>query len=96
MPAFMEIENVIHSKNVVQQSIIEILKYKNEIIPINKLHEMYCSDGEDGFYLDIHQFYYLFVSPLIMSKEIKVCNLNQCTKEKSLPMTEFVLMYNGK
>lgn len=95
-PAHMEIENVFHSKKVIQQSIVEMLKYKNESIPIDKLHELYCSDGEDDFYLDIYQFYSLVIHPLIKSKEIKVCNLNQCTKEKPLLMTEFVLMYNEK
>ena len=84
--AKMEIEKVRDGISIVQQSIISI--------SMEELHIMYCFDGDGGFDLDIHQFYDLYVSPLIKSKEIKVCNLNQCSKEKTLPMTEFELMYN--
>lgn len=90
-----EIEKVRDGISIVQQSIIDSLK-SDKSISMEELHIMYCYDGDDGFDLDIHQFYDLYVSPLIKSKEIKVCNLNQCTKEKPLPMTEFELMYNGK
>lgn len=90
-----EIEKVRDGISIVQQSIIDSLKY-DKSISMEELHIMYCFDGDDGFELDIHQFYDLYVSPLIKSKEIKVCNLNQCTKEKPLPMPEFELMYNGK
>lgn len=91
-----EIEKVRDGISIVQQSIVDSLKSDDESISMEELHIMYCYDGDDGFDLDIHQFYDLYVSPLIKSKEIKVCNLNQCTKEKPLPMTEFELMYNGK
>ena len=93
--AKMEIEKVRDGISIVQQSIIDSLK-SDKNVSMEELHIMYCYDGDDGFDLDIHQFYDLYVSPLIKSKEIKVCNLNQCTKEKPLPMTEFELMYNGK
>ena len=91
-----EIEKVRDGISIVQQSIINVLKSDDNCISMEELHIMYCYNGDDGFDLDIHQFYNLYVSPLIKSKEIKVCNLNQCTKEKPLPMTEFELMYNGK
>jgi len=91
-----EIEKVRDGISIVQQSIVDSLKSDDESISMEELHIMYCYDGDDGFDLDIHQFYDLYVSPLIKSKEIKVCNLDQCTKEKPLPMTEFELMYNGK
>lgn len=90
-----EIEKVRDGISIVQQSIIDSLK-SDKSISMEELHIMYCYDGDDGFDLDIHQFYDLYVSPLIKSKEIKVCNLTQCTKEKPLPMPEFELMYNGK
>lgn len=89
-----EIEKVRDGISIVQQSIINVLKLDDDSISMEELHIMYCFDGDDGFDLDIHQFYDLYVSPLIKSKEIKVCNLNQCSKEKPLPMTEFELMYN--
>ena len=89
-----EIEKVRDGISIVQQSIVDSLKLDDESISMEELHIMYCYDGDDGFDLDIHQFYDLYVSPLIKSKEIKVCNLNQCSKEKTLPMTEFELMYN--
>ena len=89
-----EIEKVRDGISIVQQSIINVLKSDDKSISMKELHIMYCYDGDDGFDLDIHQFYDLYVSPLIKSKEIKVCNLKQCTKEKPLPMTEFELMYN--
>ena len=92
--AKMEIEKVRNGISIVQQSIINVLKSDDKSISMKELHIMYCYDGDDGFDLDIHQFYDLYVSPLIKSKEIKVCNLKQCTKEKPLPMTEFELMYN--
>ena len=92
--AKMEIEKVRDGISTVQQSIIDSLKY-DKSISMEELHIMYCFDGDGGFDLDIHQFYDLYVSPLIKSKEIKVCNLNQCSKEKPLPMPEFELMYNG-
>ena len=88
-----EIEKVRDGISTVQQSIIDSLKY-DKSISMEELHIMYCFDGDGGFDLDIHQFYDLYVSPLIKSKEIKVCNLKQCSKEKPLPMTEFELMYN--
>lgn len=91
-----EIEKVRDGISIVQQSIVDSLKSDDESISMEELHIMYCYDGDDGFDLDIHQFYDLYVSPLIKSKEIKVCNLTQCTKEKPLPMPEFELMYNGK
>lgn len=91
-----EIEKVRDGISIVQQSIVDGLKSDDKSISMEELHIMYCYNGDDGFDLDIHQFYDLYVSPLIKSKEIKVCNLNQCTKEKPLPMTEFELMYNGK
>lgn len=91
-----EIEKVRDGISIVQQSIVDSLKSDDKSISMEELHIMYCHNGDDGFDLDIHQFYDLYVSPLIKSKEIKVCNLNQCTKEKPLPMTEFELMYNGK
>ena len=91
-----EIEKVHDGISIVQQSIVDGLKLDDKSISMEELHIMYCYNGDDGFDLDIHQFYNLYVSPLIKSKEIKVCNLNQCTKEKPLPMTEFELMYNGK
>ena len=91
-----EIEKVRDGISIVQQSIVDGLKLDDKSISMEELHIMYCYNGDDGFDLDIHQFYNLYVSPLIKSKEIKVCNLNQCTKEKPLPMTEFELMYNGK
>lgn len=94
--AKIEIEKVRDGISIVQQSIIDGLKLDDKSISMEELHIMYCFDGDDGFDLDIHQFYNLYVSPLIKSKEIKVCNLNQCSKEKPLPMTEFELMYNGK
>lgn len=90
-----EIEKVRDGISIVQQSIIDSLK-SDKSISMEELHIMYCYDGDDGFDLDIHQFYDLYVSPLIKSKEIKVCNLTQCTKEKPLPMPEFEIMYNGK
>jgi len=90
-----EIEKVRDGISIVQQSIIDSLK-SDKNVSMEELHIMYCYNGDDGFDLDIHQFYDLYVSSLIKSKEIKVCNLNQCTKEKPLPMTEFELMYNGK
>ena len=90
-----EIEKVRDGISTVQQSIIDSLKY-DKSISMEELHIMYCFDGDGGFDLDIHQFYDLYVSPLIKSKEIKVCNLKQCSKEKPLPMPEFELMYNGK
>ena len=90
-----EIEKVRDGISIVQQSIIDSLK-SDKGISMEELHIMYCYDGDDGFDLDIHQFYDLYVSPLIKSKEIKVCNLTQCTKEKPLPMPEFEIMYNGK
>ena len=90
-----EIEKVRDGISIVQQSIIDSLKY-DKSISMEELHIMYCFDGDDDFDLDIHQFYDLYVSPLIKSKEIKVCNLKQCSKEKPLPMPEFELMYNGK
>ena len=93
--AKMEIEKVRDGISIVQQSIIDSLK-SDKNVSMEELHIMYCYDGDDGFDLDIHQFYDLYVSPLIKSKEIKVCNLNQCSKEKPLPMKEFELMYNGK
>lgn len=89
-----EIEKVRDGISIVQQSIVDGLKLDDKSISMEELHIMYCYNGDDGFDLDIHQFYDLYVSPLIKSKEIKVCNLNQCTKEKPLPMTEFELMYN--
>ncbi len=89
-----EIEKVRDGISIVQQSIINVLKSDDNCISMEELHIMYCFDGDGGFDLDIHQFYDLYVSPLIKSKEIKVCNLNQCSKEKTLPMTEFELMYN--
>lgn len=92
--AKMEIEKVRDGISIVQQSIVDGLKLDDKSISMEELHIMYCYNGDDGFDLDIHQFYNLYVSPLIKSKEIKVCNLNQCTKEKPLPMTEFELMYN--
>ena len=92
--AKMEIEKVRDGISIVQQSIINVLKSDDNCISMEELHIMYCFDGDGGFDLDIHQFYDLYVSPLIKSKEIKVCNLNQCSKEKTLPMTEFELMYN--
>ena len=92
--AKMEIEKVRDGISTVQQSIIDSLKY-DKSISMEELHIMYCFDGDGGFDLDIHQFYDLYVSPLIKSKEIKVCNLKQCSKEKPLPMPEFELMYNG-
>ena len=88
-----EIEKVRDGISTVQQSIIDSLKY-DKSISMEELHIMYCFDGDGGFDLDIHQFYDLYVSPLIKSKEIKVCNLKQCSKEKPLPMPEFELMYN--
>lgn len=91
-----EIEKVRDGISIVQQSIVDGLKLDDKSISMEELHIMYCYNGDDGFDLDIHQFYDLYVSPLIKNKEIKVCNLNQCTKEKPLPMTEFELMYNGK
>ena len=91
-----EIEKVHDGISIVQQSIVYSLRSDDKSISMEELHIMYCYNGDDGFDLDIHQFYDLYVSPLIKSKEIKVCNLNQCTKEKPLPMTEFELMYNGK
>ena len=91
-----EIEKVRDGISIVQQSIVDGLKLDDKSISMEELHIMYCYNGDDRFDLDIHQFYDLYVSPLIKSKEIKVCNLNQCTKEKPLPMTEFELMYNGK
>ena len=91
-----EIEKVRDGISIVQQSIVDSLKSDDESISMEELHIMYCYDGDDGFDLDIHQFYNLYVSQLIKSKEIKVCNLTQCTKEKPLPMPEFELMYNGK
>ena len=91
-----EIEKVRDGISIVQQSIVDGLKLDDKSISMEELHIMYCYNGDDGFDLDIHQFYNLYVSPLIKNKEIKVCNLNQCTKEKPLPMTEFELMYNGK
>lgn len=94
--AKIEIEKVRDGISIVQQSIIDGLKLDDKSISMEELHIMYCFDGDDGFDLDIHQFYNLYVSPLIKSKEIKVCNLNQCSKDKPLPMTEFELMYNGK
>ncbi len=94
--AKIEIEKVRDGISIVQQSIIDGLKLDDKSISMEELHIMYCFDGDDGFDLDIHQFYNLYVSPLIKSKKIKVCNLNQCSKEKPLPMTEFELMYNGK
>lgn len=94
--AKIEIEKVRDGISIVQQSIIDGLKLDDKSISMEELHIMYCFDGDDGFDLDIHQFYNLYVSPLIKSKEIKVCNLNQCSKEKPLPMIEFELMYNGK
>lgn len=94
--AKIEIEKVRDGISIVQQSIIDGLKLDDKSISMEELYIMYCFDGDDGFDLDIHQFYNLYVSPLIKSKEIKVCNLNQCSKEKPLPMTEFELMYNGK
>ena len=90
-----EIEKVRDGISIVQQSIIDSLK-SDKSISMEELHIMYCYDGDDGFDLDIHQFYDLYVSPLIKSKEIKVCNVKQCSKEKPLPMPEFELMYNGK
>ena len=89
-----EIEKVRDGISIVQQSIINVLKSDDNCISMEEVHIMYCFDGDGGFDLDIHQFYDLYVSPLIKSKEIKVCNLNQCSKEKTLPMTEFELMYN--
>ena len=91
-----EIEKVRDGISIVQQSIVDGLKLDDKSISMEELHIMYCYNGDDGFDLDIHQFYDLYVSPLIKSKEIKVCNLTQCTKEKPLPMPEFELMYNGK
>lgn len=91
-----EIEKVRDGISIVQQSIVDSLKSDDKSISMEELHIMYCYDGDDGFDLDIHQFYDLYVSPLIKSKEIKVCNLSQCTKDKPLPMTQFELMYNGK
>lgn len=91
-----EIEKVRDGISIVQQSIVDSLKSDDRSISMEELHIMYCFDGDDGFDLDIHQFYNLYVSPLIKSKEIKVCNLKQCSKEKPLPMPEFELMYNGK
>lgn len=88
-----EIEKVRDGISIVQKSILNSLK-SDKSISMEELHIMYCYDGDDGFDLDIHQFYDLYVSPLIKSKEIKVCNLNQCTKEEPLPMPEFELMYN--
>lgn len=88
-----EIEKVRDGISIVQQSIIDSLK-SDKSISMEELHIMYCYDGDDGFDLDIHQFYDLYVSPLIKSKEIKVCNVKQCSKEKPLPMPEFELMYN--
>ena len=88
-----EIEKVRDGISTVQQSIIDSLKY-DKSISMEELHIMYCFDGDDGFDLDIYQFYDLYVSPLIKNKEIKVCNLKQCSKEKPLPMPEFELMYN--
>lgn len=90
-----EIEKVRDGISIVQQSIIDSLK-SDKSISMEELHIMYCYDGDDGFDLDIHQFYDLYVSPLIKSKEIKVCNVKQCSKEKPLSMPEFELMYNGK
>lgn len=90
-----EIEKVRDGISIVQQSIIDSLK-SDKSISMEELHIMYCYDGDDDFDLDIHQFYDLYVSPLIKSKEIKVCNVKQCSKEKPLSMPEFELMYNGK
>ena len=91
-----EIEKVRDGIGIVQQSIVDGLKLDDKSISMEELHIMYCYNGDGGFDLDIHQFYDLYVSPLIKNKEIKVCNLNQCTKEEPLPMTEFELIYNGK
>ena len=91
-----EIEKVRDGISIVQQSIVDGLKLDDKSISMEELHIMYCFNGDDGFDLNIHQFYNLYVYPLIKNKEIKVCNLNQCTKDKVLPMTEYELMYNGK
>ena len=91
-----EIEKVRDGISIVQQSIVDSLKSDDKSISMEELHIMYCFNGDDGFDLNIHQFYNLYVYPLIKNKEIKVCNLNQCTKDKVLPMTEYELMYNGK
>ena len=91
-----EIEKVRDGISIVQQSIVDGLKLDDKSISMEELHIMYCFNGDDGFDLNIHQFYNLYVYLLIKNKEIKVCNLNQCTKDKVLPMTEYELMYNGK
>ena len=92
--AKLEIKKVRDGISIVQQSIINGLKLDDKSISMKELHVMYCFNGDDGFDLNIHQFYNLYVYPLIKNKEIKVCNLNQCTKDKVLPMIEYELIYN--
>lgn len=90
-----EIERVRDGITIVQESIIYGLKLDHNPISMDDLHFMYCFDGDGGLDLDIHQFYDLYVSPLIKNKTLKVCNLHECNKDKPLPMTEFVIAYNG-
>ena len=62
-------------------------------IPIEDLHIHYCFDGEDNLVLDIHQFYDLYIHPLLISRKIRIANFKKCTKDIPLPMNEYELKY---
>lgn len=91
--ARLEIERVYKNLGIVQESIVEYLKFMDCSIPIEELHIHYCFDGEDTFILDIHQFYSLYIYPLLISKKIRIANFKKCAKDTPLPMTEYELKY---
>lgn len=91
--ARLEIEHIYNNSEDVQDCIAEYLNFAGCSIPMEELHLHFCLNEADILELDIHQFYSLYIYPLLMKKRIRIANFKECTKDKPLPMTEYELKY---
>ena len=90
--ALLEIRNVFRGLNIVENGILDYLSYFDCSVSFDELYTVFCYDPDLADYnLDTHQFYNLYICPLIRKKKIKITNDIKAKTE--IPYDEFLLKY---
>ena len=87
-----EINNIFNSLEVIRESVIVELKTekgRDNFPSLQHLHFIFCYDFDrEKYLLDMHQFYHLFMCPLIKDKLVRISNY-ESSDDKPLPFDEF-------